>query len=164
MILVFFSEKKDSSSYFLNQKIPMKKFPFPPKNVKPFSHMDMKGGKKDLRSFRLNLKNAFLAKKMPFWFVVQRLQQKNIKNGVLIILYLFQLNENSVLLRFSFPIIFHFEFRLKVTINQSFPSTVNPPSKSIKVCQINEKGNFRRISDCYPNLRFPDWILIPTAC
>ena len=88
--------------------------------------------------------------------VNQRLQQKNIKNGVFIILYLFQLNENSVLLRFSFPIIFHFEFRLKVTINQSFPSTVTPPSKSINVCQINEKGNFRRISHFYPNLRFPD--------
>ena len=73
-----------------------------------------------------------------------------------IILYLFQLNENSVLLRFSFPIIFHFEFRLKVTINQSFPSTVTPPSKSINVCQINEKGDFRRISHFYPNLRFPD--------
>ena len=75
-----------------------------------------------------------------------------------IILYLFQLNENSVLLRFSFPIIFHFEFRLKVTINQSFPSTVTPPSKSINVCQINEKGDFRRISHFYPNLRFPDCI------
>ena len=90
--------------------------------------------------------------------VNQRLQQKNIKNGVFIILYLFQLNENSVLLRFSFPIIFHFEFRLKVTINQSFPSTVTPPSKSINVCQINEKGDFRRISHFYPNLRFPDCI------
>ena len=88
--------------------------------------------------------------------VNQRLQQKNNKNGVFIILYLFQLNENSVLLRFSFPIIFHFEFRLKVTINQSFPSTVTPPSKSINVCQINEKGDFRRISHFYPNLRFPD--------
>ena len=74
--------------------------------------------------------------------VNQCLQQKNIKNGVFIILYLFQLNENSVLLRFSFPIIFHFEFRLKVTINQSFPSTVTPPSKSINVCQINEKATF----------------------
>ena len=92
--------------------------------------------------------------------VNQRLQQKNIKNGVFIILYLFQLNENSVLLRFSFPIIFHFEFRLKVTINQSFPSTVTPPSKSINVCQINEKGDFRRISHFYPNLRFPDWIVL----
>ena len=92
--------------------------------------------------------------------VNQRLQQKNIKNGVFIILYLFQLNENSVLLRFSFPIIFHFEFRLKVTINQSFPSTVTPPSKSINVCQINEKGDFRRISHFYPNLRFPDCIVV----
>ena len=66
MILVFFSDKKDSSSYFLNQKIPMKKFPFPPKNVKPFSHMDMKGGKKDLRSFRLNLKKCLFGQKNAF--------------------------------------------------------------------------------------------------
>ena len=72
---------------------------------------------------------------------------------------MFQLSENWLFLPISFPIIFHFEFRLKVTINQSFPSTVTPPSKSINVCQINEKGDFRRISHFYPNLRFPDCII-----
>lgn len=67
------------------------------------------------------------------------------------ILKLFQLAVNLLFLIYFFLIISYFEFRSKVTINYSFPSTTTPPSNRMFCVTINERSGFIRIYHSYPN-------------